>query len=165
MALIPTVMVIVRAIIRYLAVAEQEITVPHPADTVPCRVVPGRVHMIPVAINLNHIPGMVHRIAADYLTGNPQLVPHDITKCIRIAIAHGSFIYQGAIQGVGDVRHRIVQIILIIVLAILHQVVVHHKRLLVAVQRSIHLRRRFVRSRLHFLPHPCDIFPAQPVMI
>ena len=40
-----------------------------PSDTIPSRIVPGHVHMIPFSTNFNDIPGMVHLIAAHQFTG------------------------------------------------------------------------------------------------
>ncbi len=88
-------------------IAEQKKIVTDSSDPVPDRIIPGSVHMIPVSVNLNHIPSVVHAVAAHQHARNIELTLHHIGKRLAIAVTYAYMIHQCAICSMRDSRNRI----------------------------------------------------------
>ncbi len=64
------------------------------------RVIPGHVHVVPVAAHLHHVPGMAHVVAHHKDAGHARAREQQLVGQ-RVALAHGRAARQGAVGGEG----------------------------------------------------------------
>ena len=95
-------------------------------ESVSYRIVPGYIYMIIRTVNLNNIPCMTHSIAACHITLNPQFL-HNIHISICICLANPGSIHKQPAASVRIIRHRTVQVIIIIIFVCVYKIVMNRK--------------------------------------
>ena len=104
----------------HVGIALQEVIVAHIAIPVGNRIVPGRIYVVPRAVDLHQIPAMI--ATAGKFTGNPGRLQHERIG-LGIAVTYGGTVNQRTVTGVGGGRQR-VGIQAHIILAVEYQIVV-----------------------------------------
>ena len=85
------------------AVAEQEIAVVYAQRNIVNRVIPGDVNVIPVVIDIDQIPDVVHLFAGCRIPGDAELIEHSAV-CHGIGLTYACFVFEESIGGIDGIR-------------------------------------------------------------
>ena len=129
------------------SVAAEHVVMPGTADTVPCGIVPGDIHLVILPVQHDHVPRMCHRCAGNHIAFNPLLV-QKVFISQGIAVAHCGAIGKNTVSRMGLIRNLIgTQIqILLVVLTVDRQIVVQGYDLFQITHTRAHGCQRRIRT-------------------